>query len=87
MGYIKNDPDGKIAVALRSLGMQVDVVAVELLTSTIDIVRKNNNKGNSTTIEELMEMKKEIEDAMIPKQMQGMPLPGGPVMPKIPGKA
>jgi hypothetical protein len=78
MSYIKNDPDGKIAVALRSLGMQVDPVAVELLTSTIDLVRKNSNEGEYTSIEKLMENKKEVEDAMIPKQPQMQAMPGIP---------
>lgn len=83
MQYTKKDEDQQVASALRSMGMQIDGVAMELILAVSDLVRKNRDSKKETSLLEILNLKKEVEDAVAPKPM-GMPMPGQPPMQKLP---
>ncbi|GAF86574.1 unnamed protein product, partial [marine sediment metagenome] len=72
MEYEKKDEDTQIASALRSMGMQIDHVAMEIILTVSDRVRLNKAEGKETTLTEINDLKTEVEKAMAP-QMQQMP--------------
>jgi hypothetical protein len=80
----KKDEDGQCAAALRSVGMNLDALAMELILTLTDKVRHNRNEGRSTSLEELLTIKKDIEEANKPAPQQGMPQGMPPGMPPLP---
>jgi hypothetical protein len=81
----KKDLDGQCAAALRSIGMNLDSLAMEIILTLTDKVRHNRNEGNPTSLEEILAIKVEIEAANKPvAPAPGMP--GAPPMQRVQGQ-
>ena len=80
MDYEKKDEDQQCATALRSIGMNLDQLAMELILTITDKVRHARNEKRSVSLDDILKMKAEVEEANKPAAPQGMPQgmpPGG----------
>ncbi len=69
------DKDERIATALRACGIQADAMTVELILHITDFVRENSGNDGGITIDEILSIRKNVEEIMRPT-MPGMAKPG-----------